>query len=200
MRVIGITGGVGSGKSTLLNELAKIYSCRILLSDDAAKDLERKGQVCYQPLIDLMGDDILSSDGEIDKKLMASKIYSDPTLLEKVNSIIHPAVRAYILSEIEKDKKAGKVDYFFLEAALLIECGYNDVVDEMWYIFADDRARFERLKASRGYTEDKINAIIKSQLSDEEFKKGSDFVIDNSGALNDAVNQIRAHLNKDTLN
>ena len=194
MKVIGITGGVGSGKSTLLNELSKVYSCRVLLSDDAAKELELRGNSCYEPLVELLGADILAEDKEIDKRKMASAIYNNPDLLEKVNAIIHPAVREYILNEIDKERSSGGVDYFFLEAALLIECGYNSVVDEMWYIFADNKARYDRLKESRGYTEDKINAIIKNQLSDEEFRKGSDFVIDNSGDLADAVNQIKSHL------
>lgn len=194
MKVIGITGGVGSGKSTLLNELSKVYSCRVLLSDDAAKELELRGNSCYEPLVELLGADILAEDKEIDKRKMASAIYNNPDILEKVNAIIHPAVREYILNEIDKERCSGVVDYFFLEAALLIECGYNSVVDEMWYIFADNKARYDRLKESRGYTEDKINAIIKNQLSDEEFRKGSDFVIDNSGDLADAVNQIKSHL------
>lgn len=194
MKVIGITGGVGCGKSAVLSELEKEYNCIVLVADMAAKELEKKGQKAYLELVELLGDKILSDDGEIDKNLMAQRIFENPDLLNAVNSIIHPAVKEYILEKIDEAEKKGDVDYFFLEAALLIECGYMEIVDEMWYIYTVEEVRRQRLKKQRNYSDEKIDSIMKNQLSEEEFKNNCTFVIDNSYSLDQTMETIRKHL------
>ena len=87
-----------------------------------------------------------------------------------------------------------KTCFFFIEAALLIECGYLNIVDEMWYIYAREDIRRKRLKESRNYTDEKINAIMDSQLKEEEFRKYCKVVIDNSGSLEDSYEQIDREL------
>lgn len=183
MKVIGITGGVGSGKSAVLKEIKQKYNCEIFIADDAAKKLEQKGMPCYEPLINLLGEDILDENLQIMPKAMSQKIFTDPALLQAVNDIVHPAVKAYILETIEKHKKAQDIVYFFIEAALLIECGYMEVVDEMWYIYTNEGVRRERLKASRGYSDEKIDSIMMNQLSEEEYRKNCTFIVDNSYSL-----------------
>lgn len=200
MKIIGVTGGVGSGKTELLHYIEKNYRCRILLADEASHEVMQKGGRIYEPLVALLGSSVLDSSGEINRKEMAARIFSQEELLGKVNALIHPAVREYILEAVaeEREKAAAgaedAVDYFFLEAALLIECGYRSVVDEMWYIYCDLAVRRERLKKSRGYSDEKIDSILSSQLSEAEFRSGSDVVIDNSGNLEDAYRQIREAL------
>lgn len=194
MKVIGITGGVGCGKSAVLSELEKEYNCIVLVADMAAKELEKKGQKAYLELVELLGDRILSDDGEIDKNLMAQRIFENPDLLNAVNGIIHPAVKEYILEKIDEAEKKGDVDYFFLEAALLIECGYMEIVDEMWYIYTVEEVRRQRLKKQRDYSDEKIDSIMKNQLSEEEFKNNCTFVIDNSYSLDQTMETIRKHL------
>lgn len=191
MITIGITGGVGCGKSKILEYIKENYNCRIITADDVANRLKEPGEACYEPLIELLGKKILDEDGFINKKKMAEVIFADDSLLEKVNSIIHPAVQTYILDTKETESKAGKYDYLFIEAALLIECGYNKYVDQMWYIFTPESARIQRLKNSRGYSEEKIKGIMDSQLSEKEFRAGSDFCIDNSGTLAQTYKQIK---------
>ncbi len=190
MKVIGVTGGVGAGKSKVLEYLNDNSNCRIIYSDNLAKDLEKKNKPCYQPIVELLGEDILGEDGEIVPKLMAAKIYAAPDLLEKVNNIIHPQVKIAIISIITAEKLSGKIDYLFIEAALLIECGYKSIVDEMWYIRADDSVRRKRLKESRGYSDEKITQILSSQLSDEEFMKNSDVIIDNSNDIKETYKRL----------
>lgn len=200
MKIIGVTGGVGSGKTELLHYIEKNYRCRILLADEAAHEVMQKGGRIYEPLVALLGSSVLDSSGEINRKEMAARIFSHEELLGRVNALIHPAVREYILEAVaeEREKAAAgaedAVDYFFLEAALLIECGYRSVVDEMWYIYCDLAVRRERLKKSRGYSDGKIDSILSSQLTEAEFRSGSDVVIDNSGNLEDAYRQIREAL------
>lgn len=179
MKMIGITGGVGAGKSEILAYLKKKYGAYVLLADEVANFLKQPGQSCYQPVVDLLGEDLVGADGRINNQKMAEKIFSNPSLLEQVNAIIHPAVRIYIEKEIEEKQREG-MKLFVLEAALLIEQHYDEVVDEMWYIYTSDAVRRERLRKSRGYSDDKITAIMKKQMSEEEFRAGSNFVIDNS--------------------
>ena len=200
MKIIGVTGGVGSGKTELLHYIEKNYRCRILLADEASHEVMQKGGRIYEPLVALLGSSVLDSSGEINRKEMAARIFSREELLGRVNALIHPAVREYILEAVAEEREkaaagaADAVDYFFLEAALLIECGYRSVVDEMWYIYCDLAVRRERLKKSRGYSDGKIDSILSSQLTEAEFRSGSDVVIDNSGNLEDAYRQIREAL------
>lgn len=199
MITIGITGGVGCGKSKVLDYIRDNYNCRIILADDIGNKVKEPGESCYQPMIDLFGEDIIDKNdplGNFDKKMIAQKIFSDQSLLLKINEIIHPAVKEYFLKEKEMETQKGEIDFLFLEAALLIECGYNQYVDEMWYIFADESVRRERLRTSRNYSDEKIDSIMKSQLSEEEFRANSDCVIDNSGNLEDTYKQIKNIMSK----
>ena len=196
VKVIGITGGVGSGKSSIVKAVEQRYRCNVLLADDAAHEVYRPGNKCYDDLVKLISEDILDEEGFIDKKKLSNAIFKDEDLLSKVNAIVHPAVKEVILKRIDESKRKNDCDLFLLEAALLIECGYNDIVDEMWFVYADPKIRAERLRSSRGYTDDKIRSIMDSQLSDEEYIRGSDFVIDNSKTIEESICQIEKRIGK----
>ena len=190
MRIIGITGGVGAGKSEILAYIEGHYNCQVILADKVAHQMEMPGQKCYEELVMLLGKYILNPDGSIDKAKMAEKIFSDKDVLEKVNGIMHPAVKKYIMQEIEDRRTEGKLDFVFVEAALLIEDGYGQIVDELWYIYSEIDIRRNRLKKSRAYSDEKIDSILKGQLSDEEFRRHCRVVIDNNGTIADTCKQI----------
>lgn len=192
MITIGVTGGVGAGKSEILRHLAEHYNSRILMSDNAAKDLEKPGGPLYEPLLSLLdsgegadgsAEPLLMPDKEINKAEMARRIFADAGLLKKINELVHPAVNRYILDEIERERKAGEREFFVLESALLLENGYDKILDSMWYIYCHESVRAQRLKASRGYSDEKIRSIMSKQVSEEQFRKVCDVVIDNSGEL-----------------
>ncbi len=190
MRFIGITGGVGAGKSEILGYIGKHYLCEIYLADDVAREIEKQGTDCYQRLVELLGTGVLDADGEFDRKKMAEVVFADNALLEQVNAIVHPAVKDYLLERLKAAEQKGRAELFLVEAALLIETGYGELVDEMWYIYASDEIRAKRLAQARGYHKEKIEQIMASQLSEEAFRKASTFVIDNSGPLADSYQQI----------
>lgn len=198
MKLIGITGGVGSGKSQVLSFIREHYLCEIYLADEVAHIVQRKGHACYEEIVRLLGEDILGADGEIDRKSMAAKIFADESLLNRVNEIVHPRVEEFIREKIREANQQGEVELFFIEAALLIEAGYGHIVDEMWYIYTREDVRRARLKESRGYSEEKISQIMASQLSEEEFRANCDFVIDNSGTLEDTHLAIKQRLEEYT--
>lgn len=194
MKVIGITGGVGCGKSSVLYAIEKEYLCKIFLADDIANLLKEPGQRCYTPLVQLLGTDVLDEKACIDKKKMSDLIFSDKALLEKVNAIVHPAVKAYIREGIAQAKESKRVCYVFVEAALFIEAGYRDLVDCLWYIYADKEVRVRRLQEGRGYSTDKSESIMAKQLQEEAFRKCCDVVIDNSKDLKTTMAQVRKEL------
>ena len=190
MKFIGITGGVGAGKSEILKYIKRHYKCEIYLADEAAHEVKRAGTECFDRLVTLLGCDIVGEDGEINKAVMADKIFGDEELLRQVNEIVHPAVKDYLMAKYEAALENPDIELFFVEAALLIEAGYKELVDEMWYIYADSNVRRRRLMYSRGYSEEKIQNIMDNQLTEEEFREACDFVIDNSGLLADSYRQI----------
>lgn len=190
LKFIGITGGIGAGKSELLQYIGKHYKCEIYLADSVAHEVKAPGTKCHQKLLELLGEEIAGPGGQIDKTKMAARIFSDEGLLKQVNDILHPAVREYLLKRLERARQIGKTELFFVEAALLIECGYGALTDEMWYVYADEKTRRKRLRESRGYSEERINGIMSSQLSEEQFRAGCDFVIDNSGTLAESFAQL----------
>lgn len=190
MKVYGITGGVGAGKTQVLEIIEEISNCRILRADELAKQLERRGNICYGPIVELLGADILDDEEQIIPSKMASAIFSSPELLDKVNEIIHPAVKSTILEYIDDEDEKGEIDYFFIEAALLIEDGYDLICDELWYVYASKETRKKRLKESRGYSDEKTESIMSKQLDDSVFRKYCSVVIDNDGDIEDTRHQI----------
>ncbi len=194
VKAIGVTGGVGSGKSEVLGLLKEICNCKVIMADDIANILKLPGQPCYQPVVDLLGEEILSNGGHIDNRKMAALIFPDQVLLKQVNDIIHPAVKDYILREIKAERDRDEVDFFFVEAALLIECGYRSILDELWYVYADEETRIARLKDSRGYTQEKARGIIASQLSEDEYRSNCDWVLNNSGSIAQTQILLKEHI------
>lgn len=197
MKVIGVTGGVGAGKSEVLSYLAKRQDCRVIMADRVAHQLEEPGEACYEPLKALLGTEILDASGKIDKKEMAARIFGDGELLLKVNGIVHPAVKAHLTEQIEKERAKGQLKWLFIEAALLIEEGYAEILDELWYIHAEEAVRRQRLRDTRGYTDEKIDAILQKQLSAQAFRKRCGVVIENNGTLESVYTQIEKELGED---
>lgn len=194
MKFIGITGGIGAGKSEILRYIGRHYKCEIYLADEVAHLVKRSGTECFQKLVALCGRKIVGADGEIDKTALADRIFADPVLLDGVNAIVHPAVQDFLLRKYEEARENNEVELFFVEAALLIETGYGRYVDEMWYVYADRSVRKKRLSESRGYSLKKIENIMEKQLSEEEFRRNCDFVIDNSKDLESAFRAIDKRL------
>ena len=192
MKFIGITGGIGAGKSTVLSLLKENFNCRVVLADEVAAELMTPGHKCFDEVISLpWPTSILDNNGQINRPLMAKYMFADDDLRLKVNATVHPAVEQEVLNQVELEKEKHNIEYFFLEAALLIECGYGKLVDEMWYIYASPEVRTERLMESRGYTRERIENTFQVQRSDESFREHCDHVIDNSGSREETLTQLR---------
>ena len=195
MITIGVTGGVGAGKSEILRYLDNNYNCRILMSDNAAKELEAPGGVLYEPLVRLLEEadpedgssgPLLHENGEIDKQEMARRIFTDPQLLTKINELVHPAVNKYIREEIAREKKSGEKEFFILESALLIENGRRLFIKAVVIVRDVDE---EISPLVTDYVYDVLNMkekIMMSQVSEDVFRSHCDTVIDNTGDFDGA--------------
>lgn len=192
MWVIGITGGVGAGKSEILAFLEKECGARVFQADQAGHLVMEPGTEAFERIAALFGGRILGEDGRIDRRALGAVVFADAKKREALNEIIHPAVKAMALKEIVRAREEGRYPLFVIEAALLIEDHYEKICDELWYIYAAPEVRRERLRASRGYSDEKISSVFASQLTDEEFRKHCRRVIDNSGSIEAACEQIRS--------
>ena len=193
MIMIGVTGGMGAGKSRVLAYLEEKWNARTIRLDDVSRELLEKNGLCYEETIHIFGKEIVKPDGDLDRALIAKMIFEDSQLRDKLNNLVHPAVKAQVrwIAEEMRQLDAG---ILVVEAALLIEGGYREICDELWYIYADEDTRRERLRDSRGYTDERINGTFATQLTDEMFRSRVDFVVDNSGSFEDTARAIDSHL------
>lgn len=191
MRIIGITGGIGAGKSTVLSVLDKDYQAYILEADKAAHHLMEPGQPVYRQILSAFPEIVPDATGRIDRNRLSALVFQQPARLEQLNRIVHPAVKSYILDQISICRSAETVEYFVIEAALLIEDGYTAICDEIWYIYAPDTIRIERLMQSRGYSREKCEQIMRNQASDSFYRSHSTRIIENQRSVSDIKKQIQ---------
>lgn len=206
--IIGITGGVGVGKTTILNVLQSSYKAKLIIADNVAKSLMKPGNDCYEKVIEAFGEDILFEIPKdtlygnsnkpikpaIDRKKLSDIVFNDPEKLAELNAIVHPEVKTEILKAIDDIYEIDENAIIVLEAALLIEEGYKEICDELWVVSAEKEKRIERLMLDRKYTREKCESIMDDQLSEGEYLKHADFVIENTGNIEDTVKQIKEHL------
>lgn len=183
MKVIGLTGGVGSGKTTVANILQSKFNACLINTDDIAKKLMKPGEISYQLVVEHFGREILDETGEINRPKLANIVFSNPNELAILNSFSHPYVKEYVLHTIEQEKKINRYSFLVVETALLIEAGYERYCDEVWYVTVSDAIRRKRLKENRGYTDQKIDSIMKNQLKEETFVAHANKIIVNEEAI-----------------
>lgn len=191
MKFIGITGGVGAGKSAVLDYLATKPGVRVMLADEIAHELMEPGTDCYEQIRKTFpNEDIYREDGHFDRMKLAKVIFSDEKKRVQMNEIVHPAVKRYVIAEADRGRQEGKPALLVLEAALLIEEHYDEICDELWYIYTREDVREARLMESRGYSKEKVQQIFASQLKEAEYRRHCSIVIDNNAGLAEMQHQI----------
>ena len=195
MITIGITGGVGAGKSTVLDFLAEKYQAYVIKADEIGHLVMEPGQECYEPVIALFGKQIIKDDKTIDRRQVSDVVFSHPDMLDRLNEIIHPAVKRYIRRQLELKRQQGQ-KICVVEAALLLEDHYQEFCDTIWYIHTDQEVRIRRLMENRGYTREKSISIIASQAPEEFFRANADYVVVNNTDLKETWQQIEEGIRK----
>lgn len=194
IKIIGLTGGIGSGKSTVARIMKDKYNSYLIIADDLGHVCMKQGQDCYSRIVEYFGTEILDRNGDIDRDKLSRIVFKDEQALTALNSIIHPCVQALVMEEINRVRREGSCSRIIVESAILIEAGYESVCDEVWYVYAPEAVRRERLRAGRGYTEDKTDRIMRQQLSDGEFRRKCTKVINNSGNTENIMEELEVLL------
>lgn len=194
MKIIGITGGIGSGKSTVLKLLREKYQAYIVEADKVAHELMEPGQEAYEKIKEAFPETIFNADGRINRTALGNLVFQNPDWLNRLNGIVHPAVKTWILNEIGQQKQNHICKLFVIEAALLIEDGYTEICDEIWYVYAEESVRVKRLMESRGYSLDKCRAVMQNQSEEAYYRKNTSAWIDNSLTFAETEKQVDALL------
>ena len=178
MIVIGLTGGIGTGKSEVARILEEIGAYII--------DADRLGHSAYLPhseiweeVVKEFGDGVLLPDEEIDRKKLGSIVFNDPVQLAKLNEIMHPRMGQMVANIIE----GLDAEVVVVEAALLLEAGWDALVDEVWCTGASEDVVIDRLKARNGLNKEEAQKRINAQMSVDERKSRSQVMIENNGDL-----------------
>jgi dephospho-CoA kinase len=175
-RVIGITGGIGSGKSTIA-EVFSVMGFPVYDSDKRARDIYLEPEIRKEAEI-LLGSEAYNSDGTLNRKYVASKVFQDKSLLEKINNLIHPAVK----KDFEDWKiKNASCSFVVKESALLFETGIYKSCFKTLIVTAEKEIKVLRVMKRDNISREDVLKKMENQWSDEEKIKLADFVIDNSG-------------------
>ena len=176
MQQVGITGGIGSGKTTVCR-IFETLGIPVYYADDRAKMLMTEDDELREHITDIFGDAAYGSDGSLDRKHLASVVFSDKDKLKALEAVVHPAVHR----DGQNWHAAQDAPYTLKEAALLVENGSYKLLDKMIMVFAPEETRIERVMQRDGTERSAVEARMKAQLSDAEKMKVCDFVIYNEG-------------------
>jgi len=188
MLVIGLTGGIGTGKTEVAKKLQELGAKLI--------EADKLGHLAYQPhshpwrmVTEKFGTDILGENDEVDRKKLGAIVFSDPSALVTLNSIMQPWI-ANMAREIIAEYRKTRQKVVVLEAAILIEAGWDDLVDEIWVTTAPETQVVDRIGKRNNLSLNDIKARINSQLPEEERTNRAEVIIENSGDLNELSDQI----------
>lgn len=189
MHVIGLTGGIASGKSTVTS-FFRDRGIPVIDADVLGHRTYDPGTETYHKVIETFGQDVVAPDGTIDRKVLGSKVFGKPDELKKLTDIVWPGIRRLASEQLAEFEAAGNA-IAVLEAAVLLEAGWEDLVDEIWVVVVDPEIAVQRLAARNGLDPDAARARIASQLSNEERIRRGDVIIENNGTLEELSERIQ---------
>ncbi len=201
MKVIGLTGNICSGKSTVANFLAE-RGAVVIGADDIGHEALAPCSGTWQEVVKAFGRHILSENDVVDRKRLGEIVFNDPEALNRLNAIMHPGMHEVARRRIEELRRAG-VGVVVLEAPLLIEAKWLDLVDELWMADASEETMVKRCCNRSGLSENQARSRLSAQMPAEEKLKSADVVIDTDVSLGEVEAQVdakwRAFVHKNRL-
>lgn len=185
--LLGLTGNIACGKSVVLRQLREL-GAYVIDADAIIHVILRKDGLAYWPVVSEFGPGILREDGEINRRALGVIVFADPEKLRRLEEIEHPIVRRLIDAEISDAPQPVVV----LDAIKLIESGWADKCDAVWAVTCTPEQQLERLRNTRGYTQQEAELRIAAQSPQSEKAARADIVIDNSGSLEATRQQVHA--------
>jgi dephospho-CoA kinase len=190
MTVIGLTGGICSGKSTVADFLARLGAV-VVSADAIGHEAFKPHSETWQRVVDEFGRGILTDGGQIDRQKLGQIVFADGDALARLNGTMHPGMRQIAIGRIEDLRRQG-AKVVVLEAPLLIEANWLDLVDEVWVAVAGEETVLRRCRQRSGLTEDQARARVSAQSSVEEKLKHADVVIDTDVTLAELEARVKA--------
>ncbi|MGM0907045.1 MAG: dephospho-CoA kinase [Pseudomonadota bacterium] len=183
--VVGVTGGIGSGKSAATAEFKKL-GITVVDADVVARQVVMPGTPCLQAITEHFGNKLLTEDGELNRKALRQRVFSNPQEKEWLNKLLHPAIRQEIISQLEQ----ADSPYVILSAPLLLENGLEKYCQRVLVIDVPESLQLKRTIQRDDSPKEEVEAIMKAQLSrDERLKKAND-VLNNDGNLEQLKQQV----------
>jgi dephospho-CoA kinase len=189
--IIGLTGGIASGKSTAAQTLSE-WGAYVIDADKLGHRAYLKNTPAFDAVVRTFGEDTVGADGEIDRRVLGGKVFGNPDKLKALTDIVWPAIRAMAAEEIKQALSNQPRRVVVLEAAVLIEAGWQDLVDQIWVTVIDRDIAIARASERDGVDAAAVEARIDAQLSNAQRCEAADVVIDNSGSLSDMQNQLHS--------
>ena len=189
MLVIGLTGGIASGKSTVARLLAE-RGAVVVDADKLGHRAYQRDRPAFAQVVAAFGPDVVGADGEIDRRALGAKVFGDANAMRRLTDIVWPAILALAKDAIAAARRAGAA-VAVLEAAVLLEAGWQSEVDEVWAVAVPPQVAVRRATARDGVDAEAVRARIAAQLSNEERAAKADVVIENSGSPKALAERLR---------
>ena len=189
MHTFGLTGGIACGKSTVARMFEEL-GARVLDADQIARDVVRRGEPAYGEIVREFGEEVLLPDGTIDRAALGRIVFSDAARRSRLNALTHPRIALESAKRLQS-LKAGGASIVLYEAALLVETGGYKMHEGLIVVASRPEVHLSRLQARDGCSEDEARKKIASQLPLEKKTAVADYVIDNSGSLEETQAQVR---------
>jgi len=194
MFVIGLTGGLGTGKTTVA-EMLREKGAVVIHADQLGHQVYEPGRPAYHEIVEAFGPQVLGDGGRIDRRRLAQLVFSDAEALARLNRITHPRIRQAMQEQLAQLARAG-VQVAVVEAALLLEAGWDDLVDEIWVTVAPPEVAAQRAAARSGIPMEEAMARIRAQLDNEKRVQRAHVVIDTSRPLEETRRQVEEEWRK----
>lgn len=183
--ILGLIGGIGSGKSLVAREFAKHGG--YLISGDALGHEALRRDDIKRLIVSRWGAAVLNEAGEIQRAKVAAIVFADHKELRALEAMVFPVIGMRIREEIAK---AGQAPFVIVDAAVMVEAGWDKNCDHIVFVDAPEDVRLRRMLKDRGWTEAEVRAREKAQLPVEEKRRRADFIVDNSGTMDDVAPQV----------
>lgn len=177
MKWLGLTGGIASGKSTVSN-LLRSKGVAIVDADEVAKSVVAPGTLGLAQVVQEFGPGVLASDDSLDRKKLGQIVFGDPTKLSRLESILHPMVQDEVARQRHQLAARG-LKYAVYDVPLLFEKNLQSLFDAIILVYSTPEQQSQRLRDHRGHSDDEVEKRMNAQISIEEKKQRSDFVVKN---------------------
>ena len=181
VKIIGLTGGIGTGK-TEVSQVLEGLGAEVISADAMGRLAYARNTDGWRLVVDEFGEGVLGPDGAVDRVRLGAAVFSDERQLRRLNSIVHPLIRSMVENRLAELGKRG-TQVVVIEAALLLEARWDDLVDEVWVVAASEDLAVGRAAARSGLEPDAVRARVRAQMPQSERVARADVVIENSGSL-----------------